>query len=165
MLQGTQINPSGYNGSSGYRSLCPPHTRVWWAYWFHRNSIFVEDLYQDFNVWTVLIKWMDWLPSLLIMLIILKSRSERKEFSWLQRLRFVSRLKADVIKWFQWRLSVHPSVNLVCMFCNHKTHILWGHGDALCELSSQTKNWRYLTYFHCAPSPTCICVMSNIPTL
>jgi hypothetical protein len=26
---------------------------------------------------------MDWLPSLLVMLIILKSRSERKEFSWL----------------------------------------------------------------------------------
>jgi hypothetical protein len=44
-----------------------PH--VWWTYWFLKNSIFVEDLYQDFNVWTVLIKRPNGLISnLLIML-------------------------------------------------------------------------------------------------
>jgi hypothetical protein len=26
-------------------------------------------------------------------------------------------------------------------------HILWGHGDALCEVSSQAKNLRHFTYF------------------
>jgi hypothetical protein len=29
---------------------------VWWSYWFLKNSIFVVDLYQDFNEWTVLIE-------------------------------------------------------------------------------------------------------------
>jgi hypothetical protein len=47
------------------------------------------DLYQDFNWKTVLIKWPNGLTSsLLIMFIILKSRYERKEFSWLQRFRW-----------------------------------------------------------------------------
>jgi hypothetical protein len=62
---------------------------VWWSYWFHKNSIVVEDPYQDFNVWTVLIKRPNGLTSnFLIMLILLKSRSERKEFCWLQRFRW-----------------------------------------------------------------------------
>jgi hypothetical protein len=60
---------------------------VWCTYWFHWN-LFVEDLHQDFNVWTVLIKRPNGLTSnLLIMLIILQSRSKRSKFSWLQRFR------------------------------------------------------------------------------
>jgi hypothetical protein len=70
---------------------------VWWTYWFHWNSIFVGFLYQDFNVWTVLIKLPNGLTShLLIMLILLQSRSERSEFSWLQRFRwFWSRFSSN----------------------------------------------------------------------
>jgi hypothetical protein len=42
----------------------------------------VEDLYQDFNVWTVLTKRPNGLTSnLLIMLILHKSKAERNEFS------------------------------------------------------------------------------------
>jgi hypothetical protein len=76
-----------------------PHhlPQVWYFYVHHTHSGMVNilvsqefylsmDLYQDFNWKTVLIKRPNGLTSsLLIMLFILKSRSERKEFSWLQR--------------------------------------------------------------------------------
>jgi hypothetical protein len=44
-----------------YVLLCPPHTLVWWTFWFHWNCIFVGFLYQDFNVWMVLIKRPQWI--------------------------------------------------------------------------------------------------------
>jgi hypothetical protein len=84
---------------SQYSYLCPPHTL--WTYWFHSSTthtvdILVSlefylsmDLDHDFNWTTVLIKRPNGLTSgLLMMLIILQSRSERSKFSWLQRFRW-----------------------------------------------------------------------------
>jgi hypothetical protein len=130
--------------------------------WFHRNSIFLwisTKISIGRRFWSN--GQMDWLQVLLIMLIILKSRSERKEFSWLQRFRwfwssFSSNFYGIEIPWFH-KIRCRNRYLRACIECVETS------ADTLYTIQyfHQDKNWTEQFFHQCKNFTEQVCQLDS----